>query len=71
MDVFLPGISGMSLARTIHNAKPWIRYLFVSGMAPEELVQEGSPVEGKTHFLEKPFGPDDLAKAVRAALDAP
>ena len=71
MDVFLPGISGMSLARTIHDSKPWIRYLFVSGMASEELVEEGSPVGRNTHFLPKPFGPDELGRAVREALDAP
>ncbi len=71
MDVFLPGMSGLSLARTIHGAKPWIRYLFVSGKAPEELVFEGSPVEEKTCFLAKPFGPEELARAVREALDEP
>ncbi len=70
MDVVLPGASGVALARQIRAAKPHVRFLFVSGTAPEEVVAEGHPGPGAPHFLMKPFTPEELGRAARGALDA-
>ncbi len=71
MDVVLSDASGFGLARSIHAVKPQVQILFVSGKAPEELVELEHPGEGKPHFLKKPFSAEELGRAARRALDAP
>ena len=43
--------------------------LFISGYARDAVAEEGFPIGG-AGFLQKPFGPDELATAVREVLDA-
>lgn len=71
MDVVMPQMTGPELARAIAEFKPQVRYLYVSGMALQELALERNPGEAKARFLQKPFTRSELGKAVRAALDAP
>jgi two-component system, cell cycle sensor histidine kinase and response regulator CckA len=61
-DVVMPEMSGYDLAERISVRRPDIRRLFISGYAPR--VQR---VKGP--LLKKPFAPEQLARAVRAALD--
>jgi DNA-binding response OmpR family regulator len=69
MDVVLPQIDGLALARTIGAVRPKTRLLFTSGYGADELPGGLElPDEGR-HFLPKPFGPEELAVAVRQALD--
>ncbi len=63
-DVGLPGEDGIALARAVRARSPGQRVLFISG----NLTNYGglAPTE---RFLAKPFALDDLARAVRDALD--
>jgi len=68
VDVVLPETDGMSLARAMAQEKPSLRFLFISGKAPEALARERAPGPS-FHFLQKPFTPLELGQAVRGALD--
>lgn len=70
LDVVMPKMTGPELARAISRVKPQVRFLFVSGKAPEDLVQEHRAVGQGTGFLAKPFTADELGRAVREVLDA-
>jgi two-component system, cell cycle sensor histidine kinase and response regulator CckA len=61
-DIVMPEMSGYDLAERVSAQRPDVRRLFISGYAPR--VQ---PVKGP--LLKKPFAPEQLARAVRAALD--
>jgi two-component system, cell cycle sensor histidine kinase and response regulator CckA len=61
-DIVMPEMSGYDLAERVSARRPNVRRLFISGYAPR--VQR---VKGP--LLKKPFAPEQLASAVRAALD--
>ncbi len=61
-DVVMPGLGGPRLAEIARVRRPALRVLFATGFA------EGGVPPG-AHVLHKPFGIDDLASHVRAALD--
>jgi PAS domain S-box-containing protein len=65
-DVGLAGADGIELARAIRARHPGQRVLFVSGHLPSHAALAASD-----RFLAKPFSLDDLARAVRGALDGP
>ena len=69
-DVVMPQMSGRVLADLLTDAIPALRVLFVSGYAEQAVFQHGM-VRGQWPYLAKPFSPDQLARAVRRALDAP
>jgi CheY-like chemotaxis protein len=71
MDVVLPQMDGLSLARTIGAVRPKTRLLFTSGYGADELPGGLEVPDPETGFLPKPFGPDELALAVRQILDLP
>jgi signal transduction histidine kinase len=60
-DMVMPGMDGRRLAAEVLRLRP-VAVLFCSGYSPESL-------EG-TRFIQKPFSPLALARAVREALDA-
>jgi CheY-like chemotaxis protein len=64
LDLTMPHRSGMEVFRSIREMNPRARVILSSGNMPPV------PVEGAV-FLPKPYRPDALAQAVRAALDAP
>jgi hypothetical protein len=61
-DIVMPEMSGYDLALRVSERRPDMRLLFISGYAPR-----AQPVKGP--LLKKPFAPEQLARAVRAALD--
>jgi two-component system cell cycle sensor histidine kinase/response regulator CckA len=61
-DVVMPEMSGYDLALRVTELRPQVRRLFISGYAPRVQLVKGP-------LLKKPFAPDELARAVRAALD--
>jgi PAS domain S-box-containing protein len=69
-DVVLPGISGPSLADKLIEGQPWLRVLFASGYHEDSLARYPSKVTTK-RVLGKPFSMEELAQAVRAALEEP
>jgi len=67
-DVVMPGMSGFELAECIRTARPGIKILFMSGYT-ERLAEHGL-ADSDVKMLIKPFGPTELAGAVRRILDA-
>ncbi len=68
-DVVMPGIKGPALAAMLAERRPGLRTLFMSGHAASALGEGGVVGEG-VHFLQKPFTLDDLARAVRKAMES-
>ncbi len=69
-DVVMPGVNGFELARQLRETRPSIAVLLVSGDVDADAIRSGAVESGEV-LLEKPFGPPELARAVRAALDRP
>jgi CheY-like chemotaxis protein len=67
-DVVMPQMSGMTLARHLLGNRPAMKVLFTSGYTDDAVLRHGV-VEGQVALLRKPYSPDELAQAVRAALD--
>ena len=67
-DVAMPSMQGPEVARRLRALVPGIAVVFMSGFSsgPDD---EGGPFVGATR-LAKPFSPEDLGRAVRAAIDA-
>ena len=67
-DMIMPGMGGAELAAELRNLQPNIKVIVTSGYSDRQgKVLEYS--DAQTAFLPKPYTPDSLTKAVRAALD--
>jgi len=69
-DVVMPGMSGIELSRHLATTHPGMRILFLSGYTDDLVVRQGALQPGRA-FLQKPFTPDVLLRAVRDLLDEP
>ena len=67
VDVCLPGVSGLEVARRAWRARPSLPVLFVSAF-PEPAVGDGAARGVLQHLLLKPFTPDQLVTAVSDLL---
>jgi signal transduction histidine kinase len=67
-DVVMPGMGGRELAQHLSVIKPDLRTLFISGYMDDIGIMAGQE-EGTSSFLQKPFTPEVLARAVRSLLD--
>ncbi|HSF68553.1 MAG TPA: response regulator [Nitrospiraceae bacterium] len=67
-DVVMPGMAGRELAQHLSVIKPDLRTLFISGYLDDAGIMAGQE-EGMSSFLQKPFTPEVLARAVRNLLD--
>jgi PAS domain S-box-containing protein len=67
-DLVMPKMSGHELASRLEAGRPSLKVLCVSGYTETSLVGDSKPGP-RTHFLSKPFTPDELAKKVRDVLD--
>jgi two-component system, cell cycle sensor histidine kinase and response regulator CckA len=66
-DMVMPQMGGLQLAQELQRHYPDVRYLLMTGYAPDALqAQDKSPEP--TSILRKPFSNDDLLRAVRRAL---
>jgi PAS domain S-box-containing protein len=68
-DVVMPQQSGRALSETLTAHWPHLRVLFMSGYTDDEIIRRG--IGSGARLLEKPFSADQLANAVREALDRP
>jgi signal transduction histidine kinase/CheY-like chemotaxis protein len=67
-DVLMPEVSGFDLARQLYARDAGVRMLFISGhLSPE--VQSVDAGGFAFDLLAKPFRPEALLRAVRAAID--
>ena len=68
-DLIMPGMSGRELVQAIHQIRPDLKALYVSGYTEDEIVRRG-PHDPSVAFLQKPFTADELVDRVRTLLDA-
>jgi len=68
-DVVMPGLSGKALAEKLHNRRPELKTLFISGYNEEIISQHGLD-RAKADLLQKPFNSAKLLAKVRSLLDA-
>jgi CheY-like chemotaxis protein len=67
-DVIMPGMPGPELARRLHELRPDLPTLFISGYTAETVQDRGKLPVGSA-FLEKPFDPAVLLRTLRSLLD--
>ena len=68
-DIVMPGLKGEELVERITTIRPGVRVLYMSAYTEDAIVNLGILGPG-TNFIEKPFGPEDLARKVRKVLEA-
>jgi len=70
VDVVLPELNGLALARRLVSLRPGVRILLVSGFTGAEVLStEEEPFRRRAAFLRKPFTLEELAGRVRELLD--
>jgi two-component system, cell cycle sensor histidine kinase and response regulator CckA len=67
-DVVMPRMSGHELAERLTGIHPEVKVLYMSGYTDESIVHHGV-VDANTHFIQKPFAPEALARKVSEVLD--
>ncbi|MCK4505189.1 MAG: PAS domain S-box protein, partial [Candidatus Aegiribacteria sp.] len=68
-DVVMPEMNGRDLARNLLSIYPNLRRLFMSGYTANVIAHHGVLDEG-VHFIQKPFGMQDMIAKVRETLDS-
>ncbi len=67
-DLIMPGKDGVALARGIRKLNREARILISSGFKSEQRLKKLEEL-GITHFLKKPYSPNELLHAVSTALE--
>lgn len=67
-DVLMPEVNGIDLARQLLARDVNVAVLFMSGQVPAEAMNQAFG-PGRFELLTKPFRPEGLIRAVRAAID--
>ena len=66
----MPKLNGPALYRAVREIDPGMRFLFTSGYHENDIAIR-SLLNSGVLFVAKPWAIADLARQVRAALDAP
>jgi CheY-like chemotaxis protein len=69
-DVVMSRMSGPQLATRLRAMHPRLPALYISGYSPDR-VDDTRELGANESFVAKPFGPEELLRAVRAAIDGP
>ena len=67
-DVIMPQMDGKQLYERLRQIRPSLKVLYMSGYTEETIAHRGL-LESGTHFVQKPFSFERLARSVRQALD--
>ena len=67
-DIRMPDIGGMRVLRDIKRAKPSLPVVMITGYASVQSSVQAMKL-GAADYIEKPFTPEQLIKAVASALD--
>jgi two-component system, cell cycle sensor histidine kinase and response regulator CckA len=67
IDVVMPVMSGPDVARRLHQARPDLKILFMSGFSTELVVVHG--ITAGDPLLVKPFSLESLARKVHELVD--
>ena len=68
VDVIMPEVNGVDLARMVHEASPDVPVVFMSAFPAEVLVREGLR-DPQVRFMAKPFTREELLRTVAGALN--
>ncbi|MBI5905213.1 MAG: response regulator [Deltaproteobacteria bacterium] len=68
LDVVMPKKGGKQAYEEMAGGTPGLKVLFLSGY-PADAIHDSFVLHPGTPFLQKPFGPGDLARKVREILD--
>jgi signal transduction histidine kinase/CheY-like chemotaxis protein len=68
-DIVMPGVKGEELVERVTSIRPDVKVLYMSAYTEDAVVNLGILAPG-TNFIEKPFGPEELARKVRKVLEA-
>jgi CheY-like chemotaxis protein len=69
-DLVMARRGGIEVAKLLARERPDLRILFVSGFSWDQTLPSVDPERG-VDFLQKPFAPDDMVRAVARLLAAP
>ena len=67
-DIRMPDIGGMRVLRDVKRSKPSLPVVIITGYASVKSAVQAMKL-GAADYIEKPFTPDQLLKAVNSALD--
>lgn len=71
-DMVMPeGMTGLDLSEQLRADRPDLRIIYMSGYSVDFMGNEMSGVQEGFNFLQKPYRPDQLVRAVREVLDSP
>lgn len=68
-DVQMPGMNGLELSRKVHEMRPEIATVFMSGYTAS-LLSESGQLDSETIFLSKPFSEAELGQALERAVSS-
>jgi len=68
-DIRMPDIGGMKVLRDVKRAKPSVPVVIITGYASVKSAVQAMKL-GAADYIEKPFTPDQLLKAVDSAINA-
>jgi CheY-like chemotaxis protein len=68
-DLIMPGMSGRELVQALHQIRPGLKAVYMSGYTEDEIVRRGLH-DPSVALLHKPFTADVLVDKVRSVLDA-
>jgi two-component system, cell cycle sensor histidine kinase and response regulator CckA len=69
-DVVMPRMTGPQLAIRLRALRAELPAVYMSGYTEDRVTSQGG-LGPRDTFVQKPVGPDDLLRCVRAALDGP
>jgi len=66
-DIRMPEIGGMRILRDVKRARPSVPVVIITGYATVQSAVQAMKL-GATDYIEKPFTPEELVKAVKEAI---
>jgi len=67
LDVTMPVMDGIETAKALFKKNPDVKIIMLSAMGDEVLINQAKEL-GITHFVTKPFKPDELVSSVSSFL---
>jgi CheY-like chemotaxis protein len=67
LDLMMPGVGGMETLSLLRRSHPALPVVVITGYATPE-VEDDCRERGATAWLPKPFGPDELLRALEEAM---